>query len=513
VLLYGPNYTARVGMGYTDEGPRLGFLLTTALRGAQWDIGDQPIPFQLPTDMVTSSYSFFGRGVGITRKGANSRLFVFVGGTSQYFSTPFVSSAQVDRAAAAVFWEHRLTSSLRFTSHNILSNTQTSIQALEWRPQEDLTLALAGGIGNSRPYWATGVQWDHDWLSVDAGYTRASRNFRRVRVRSPMLTESDGAAVRVDVRPRRWLGFHFQRQNYLIADADPAHDPHVAVTGAGTWARIGDVQVHGSWYRSHAAAGGADSMMVGGRRRFTSWLEAGADYLTSRPERGPAVHASIITVREVLSPRLSLTQVISLGNGRRTYSFGGNFTSNIATIGVEYQTVFSPAGLGELQFRQVLALTLRLQLPQNLQANVDTQVSPLGETRYSAYMTSFLYRGFGARPGSFPSGAIADYIIRGRVVDELGRPISGAAVMVGTEMAFADSQGQFFVRREKQKEYPLQVVLDQFMLPGKYEVVSAPSVARSAPEGREELVEIVLRRIPARRPTPAGAVASAPATR
>jgi len=504
LYLYGQRYTARVGLGFTDEGPRVGFLLTAPIRGMQWDFGDQPIPFTLPTDMASNSYSFFGRGVGITRKGADSKLFIFAGGTSRFFSTPFVSSASIDEAAAAIFYEKQLTPSLRFTSHNIFSGRQTAIQSLEWKPRDNLTMAFAGGIGNSKSYWSSSLEWSHNWISVQAGYSRAARDFRRVRVRSPMLTESDRESVRVELRPTRWLGMSVHRQNYLLANPQPGTNPRIAVTGLSAWGKVAGTQLHGSLYRSQGAGGGADSMMVGARRRIFSRLEAGADYLASRPSNGPEMRAGVITLREFITPRFSVTQVISVGGGQKSVAFGGNFISNFATVGVEYQTVFTPLiAAGQTQFRQVLALTLRFQLPHDMQASLDTQISPLGETRYSAHMASYLYRGFGPHAGNrVPSNAFSDYIVQGRVLEVQGQPVSGAALLIDSELVFADSRGQFFLRRNKQREYPLEVALDQFMLPGKYEVVSAPSRVRTAREGQGETVEIVLRRLPARVPAP-----------
>lgn len=504
LVLYGQNYTARVGLGWTDEGLRSGFQFTMPWRGLLLDLGDQAIPFVLPTDVQNNSYAFFGRGAGVTRKTGRSTLFVFGGVTSQYFSTPFVSSAKADTAAGAVYFDRQLTGSLRFSSRNILSRTQTSIQALEWKPRENLTLAAAGGMGSNQPYWSTSLDYHRNWISLQAGYSRAGDTFRRVRVRAPQLSESDRETLRIELRPRRWLGFNVHRQNYLAADPAPGSNPRIGVTGVGAWGVALDTRVHGSWFRSRGEQGGADSLIFGGRRQITSRLEAGADYLHSKPERGEAVSAAVVTLRETLTRRLMLTQVISLGEGQRSVAFGGHFSSNRLTLGVDYQTVFTPLLTpGRTQFRQVLGLTVRVQLPRNLQANLDTQVSPLGETRYSAHMSSYLYRGFGVSPNGVPSGAFSEYVVRGRVRDEKGQPVNGAALWIGSELVFTDSRGTFFLRVKKAREYSLQVALDQFTLPGRYEVVAAPASVRAVPEDQIEFAEIVLRRLPLRRPAPA----------
>ncbi|MGH9858565.1 MAG: hypothetical protein ACRD5F_00930 [Candidatus Acidiferrales bacterium] len=505
LILYGENYTARVGLGFADGRPRPGFQLNLAWREMQWDLGDQAIPFVLATDLANTAYSFFGRGVGITRKNADgSTFFVFGGATAEFFSTPFVASATADTPAGALFWNTPLSPSVRFSSYNVFSGTQTSIQALDWRPKEHLKLAFSGGMGSNQPYWGTSLDYDWSWISVDAGYSRAGRNFRRIRVQAPQVTESDRELIRVELRPRHWLGFSALRQNYLIADAQPGTSPRVAVTGLGAWATLLETQVHGSWYRSHGASGSADSLMVGGRRSITSRLQAGADYLRSRPERGAAIGVGVVSLREVLTRRLSLTQIISIAARQRSVAFGGHFVSNRVTIGVDYQTVYTPLLVpGRTQFRQVLGLTLRFQLPHNLQASLDTHVSPLGQTRYSAHMTSFFYRGFGAAPGSLPSGAFAENIVRGRVVDVEGQPVRGAALLIDSELVFTNSNGEFFLRRKKAKEYVLQVLLDQFALPGRYEIVAAPALVRALPEDQAEFVQIILRRRPAGPPSPA----------
>ena len=87
-------------------------------------------------------------------------------------------------------------------------------------------------------------------------------------------------------------------------------------------------------------------------------------------------------------------------------------------------------------------------------------------------------------------------VVRGRVVDETGDPIFGAALQVDGELLFTDSQGIFLVRRRKAKELRLEVLLDQFMFPGAYTVLSVPHTVKPAPEELSEMNEVVLRKSP-----------------
>jgi outer membrane protein OmpA-like peptidoglycan-associated protein len=62
-------------------------------------------------------------------------------------------------------------------------------------------------------------------------------------------------------------------------------------------------------------------------------------------------------------------------------------------------------------------------------------------------------------------------------------------------MAFTNSRGEFFLRARRPQRYDLTVPLEDFLLPGHWEVVAAPGEAVAEPEDRARGVEIVLRRV------------------
>lgn len=104
--------------------------------------------------------------------------------------------------------------------------------------------------------------------------------------------------------------------------------------------------------------------------------------------------------------------------------------------------------------------------------------------------SAFLYR----HGGLTGKATLYENVVRGRVVDDTGQPIFGAALGVDGELVFTDSQGIFLVRRRKAKELRLEVLLDQFMFPGAYKVLSVPRTVKPAPEELSEINEVVLRR-------------------
>src|ERR1700687_171633 len=200
-------------------------------------------------------------------------------------------------------------------------------------------------------------------------------------------------------------------------------------------------------------------MALGVRRMFTRHFEAGADFLRSGYAKTTPTHSLVGNLREILNSRFSLTQILTHSSGQTNIAFGGIFISNLVSVSVDYQTVFLPfVQNAPGQFKQVMVLSLHFQLPHGLQFNMDTNVTPLGQVRYTAYGSTYAYRGLGRTSGgtSF-TGSFFQNIVRGQVLDPEGEPIAGAALQIGAELAVTDSNGNFMVRVKKAGDLNLTV--------------------------------------------------------
>ncbi|MBI3484308.1 MAG: hypothetical protein HY012_04050 [Acidobacteria bacterium] len=496
VEIRGANYTGRIGLGLLNGKLRYGFSYSTSWRNILWSSGDQSIPFSLPTDIFNGSYYFLGRGVSASWKDSRNSLFVYGGATSKGFSTPFLNLADAQSKTALIFYQRKLTPSLRFFSRNVLAARQTSLQSLEWAPSDRMKMALSGGIGNNQPYWAGSLSLDKKWIEVEASYSRAGDAFRRIRVEAPLSSETDRENIHVTLKPLRNLQFTASRQNYLAPLQSGVASERATVNSYSAWTILRGFQFHGSFFDSTAGLGRARGLTVGGRRNWFNRVETSADYMRSAPSRGPTFHSIVGTLRERITPRISISQVVTFSNGQTNVSFGGSFLSNRFSVGVEYQTIFLPfQTTGLPQFKQVIAVNLRLRLWSGMEINGATDVTPLGKIRYTAYATGFAYRGASAERGSAASGAIYDYVVRGHVMEEGGQPVRGAALKIDDDIVLTDSQGSFVLRRKKPKESELSVAFGQFVLPGNYQVVSAPKMVNAAREETAELYEVVLKRL------------------
>jgi hypothetical protein len=494
--LHAQNYRARIDLGYLGR-PGLGFSFSRPYKNSQIALGDQPIQFLLPTDIFNNSFYFLSRGLSISRKLTDGKLFVFAGMTSNGYFAPFLSVAHNDTPASAIFYERQVSRSFRFYSHNIISHRQTSIQALEWSDRKDIKMALSAGLGNNQGYWSSSFTLNKRWVALDACYSGYGEAFRRVLVTTPQLTENDRENIRFELTPLKNVRIVASRNNYLSSIV-PNVLERASVQGFGVGAGIAGFELHGSLFQSSTKSGDSSALALGGRHMITRHFEAGADFLRSGYSKGTSTHSLIGNLREILNSRFSLTQIITRSNGQTTIAFGGEFISNLVSVTVDYQTVFLPflqSAAG--QFKQVAVVGLHFQLPHGVQVNMDTNVTPLGEVRYTAYASTYAYHGMGSNsPGASFSGAFFRYVVRGRVVDAEDEPIAGAALRIGSELAVTDSDGNFLVRLKKVGDLNLQVAFEEFTATGSYIVISAPASVKATRKEDTQDYRIVLKRVP-----------------
>lgn len=394
----------------------------------------------------------------------------------------------------ALFLRHRLSSTVRLSATTLFADRQTVVPGIEWQLSPDITTALAAGIGSDRPYAASSLVLREGKLGVRAAYAWNPNRFRRAAVPNPNQTEIDreNLAVTYD------LGTEFQigvsRQNFVQDSADSK--PAQRASGNSLFAA-------GRWKELRLTAGLYDSRSNGIRnlssyyavgRQLRTWLDAELFVLQSRPAGRPSSTTPVANLRWRLSPKLSLMQQISFHQHEPTVLFGASLITAIGEFGADYQIVHQPFQPFN-PFRSTLNLTARLQLG-SYSTRIGTYVQPDGSVDYSASGSTFLYMGaFGGVQPQRVGESLGRYVVRGIVRDESGNPVEGAAVDLSGEMAFTNSQGEFFVRVRRPTRYRLEMQLREFLFSGRWEVVTAPSEAVGEPEDRAHGVEIILRRV------------------
>lgn len=495
--VHAQNYQGWFGVGSLHGQMTLGASLGWRWRGNLLTFGDNHIPFRLPTDVFDGSQYFLGRGAGISLTRGRLSLIGFAGATATGFNAPFFRGARAEDGVGTLFLDFKLSPKLTLFSRNVLSNRQTSINGLEWQPRPSLKTSLAGGVGANQGYMASSLTFERPWISVKGSYVLAGGQFRRIVVQSPLNSETDRENILVTLRPKPFLDFSAGRFNLLQPASTTQPGIRASVDQFSAGARAAKFRFSASLFRSKVRGIGTEGTSFSVGRNFADRFDATAYLLHSRSDRSPSSTSVLAMLREVLTPRISLLQTVTQSGGRTSAAFGGDFHSNPVSIGVSYQTVYSPFRTGNA-FRQVLLLNLRLQPSGNFLVNLGSYVAPDGSVKYTAYGSTFVYHGQ-QEPGTPPTFKFPKYTVRGRVVDQEGQPVAGAAVRIDGDVLFSNSAGVFFLRKKKARSCRVEVLLDQFLVPGSFEVVSFPATVIPSIEESETPILIIVRRLGASR--------------
>jgi hypothetical protein len=486
------GWEGALGLGYLD-GLRVSAFVERRIGRDTLRIGDDIVPMLLPSDLFSSASGLLVQGVGIRRTTRRARVYVFGGAGATALPSPFFSALRAEKGLGIVQAERDLSPTLTAITHAIVSDRHTLLQGLRWRPSPEVTTALTAGMGASEPYGAAAVSIRHRWADLKAAYVRMSERFRRTDAPMPVQSEIDRENVLLTLHPFSTFSLSVGRQNFRH-DTSLAGPPSRATVNQlfGT-ARVAGVTASAGAFESFAGAERTVSSFVGAGRALGSWIQTDLFLLRVWEPVLARSTSPVLHLREFISPRLSLLQVIGYENRRATISLGGSFTSGLASVSLDYHIVHTPYRIRK-PFAQALALAVKLQLG-GYQLDGTSFVTPDGRVNYTATGSTFLYmNASGAGSGRPFELRFERYLVQGRVVDEDERPVEGAAVRIGDDIVFSDSQGRFFHRVGGSRPLAVRVALDEFTLPGRWEVVAAPDTATPAREPEATPVTIVVRK-------------------
>jgi hypothetical protein len=508
-----PGYDGWMGIGWLDGHFTLGANVRTEFHGLNLTAGDQTLKFELPTDVFGTSYHFLARGVGVSGSFRGFEFKALGGVSSTGAGTPFFRGARRDRNLGLLFADRQVSPSLRLSARTVISDRQTSIAGFEYKLNPWLTTALAAGMGGNEKIFASSLVAEKGWMSLKAGYSALGDEFRRVTARAPLNAEVDRDNVLLTLRPRDNLTITAGREHLLSSNDEESGAITVSrarVHSLGASYSFAGVRLGTSFYDTVTDGFASRAFSVSAGRAITRRVDVSGGYFRSdsQAQSFQTINAS---VRENITRRIRLLQVVNRAAGQTSFSFGGDFESNKFAVGVSYQTVYVPFR-PEKPFVQAMAVNLRLQPWRSLQVQLQTAVAPDGSVRYTGYGSDYFYRYAGLQGPQQRRGLDSlKYLVRGRVTDEAGLPISGAALQVDGELVFTNAAGEFFVRLANAGPHSFRVVMEEFLTPGTFEVISAPAQVMGKRDDAAGEVHVILRRIVRSRRGPAPNPPQAPA--
>jgi len=486
-----------IGGGYSNSVDLGGYLQT---RVDHYDLGagDRYLPFSLATDVFDSSRYFSARGLFVHRDNESDSWTAFAGATSADTSHFFYHSFATEDPVSGFIYTRKLTDRLTLQSFNVVQSKVTSIQSLKYALRQNWTVSGSGGMGYGNHFAAIATDYSLPRLQVTAGYTSVGDNFQLMTGTTNLAPERVGANVHVRFQPWKRLQLSGDHDKFLSLGL-PTNTPAIPVTldslSASTWLK--GFSLSGAISNSSSGLLKNKTESVSVSRDLISHLSASASFMRFQLQSGPS-NLAIGTLREKISPRLSIYEGISKSGNTNNVVWGMQIFSNRLTFGLENNVYYSPlaGAFNGKQYGQAWTVNIGLPIIHGIRLHADTYVDPAGQTRYTTWADGIGFSRGGEQvpqTSSTTNASIGSYIVRGRVQDPTGKPIWGIAVQVDGQTGFSDSDGEFFLRFPHSDTYPVAVLNERSLNRTDYEVVIAPATATSQPEKIAAPIIIVLR--------------------
>ncbi len=496
----GPSYDASLSGGIVAGKLVGGANVTRMIGHTTWVLGDDYIPFVLPTDTFDTSHYLVAVGAGGKGTLLGADVFAFAGALSNSFNSPLFEGVRAETPAGILFLKKPLGPHWTAASNIIFSSQTTAIQALQWRPGKSLDLAVAGGVGADQPYGAASFDLNPSRIDVKAAYVAAGSQFHRVAMAAPLMSEPDRENVMLTFRPAKGLSLSAARNNFLspVSNSQTSVRSSVDNLSAG-WQWLG-TGLTSSLYHSAWQGMTNDAAAYTAERNITTWIHTSASYLQSWPSHGPRTRTFVSNTSEKVTPRLRVTELVSRSQGQTTVAFGGGFLSNPISITADYQTYYVPQRISA-PFEQALILDLQLHVFHGITLHGGSLVAPDGSLRYTADAQAVaVHEGKFAPPGfgdvnNLERASLGGVLVRGTVLDTDRHPVAGAALMVDGLLVYTNDDGIYSLRERKPRAHRLRVLPDQFLNGGGYRVVSAPATISGAPENQGPETVIIVERV------------------
>lgn len=489
--VWGHGYEASLGIGYLD-GIKVGVAGRRLIGGRDTlRLGNDLLPMTFDTDVFGLGTALFAQGASIQRRRGRTQAWVFTGTSASALAAPYFGSQRPMHAMGWARLRHDVSRVLSVSGHAVATDRQTLMGSARWQPRRGVTGSTTLGLGSNVPYAAVALDVTRPTLDLKATVAGMGQGFRRASGPMPLQTELERENALITWKPIEGWSLGVGRQHFRQDSSFAGIPQRASLTQLLATGRVAGVAFSGGWLHSEAGRVPNVSSYFTGKRDMTSWLQGEFYLLRVWEPRISRNTTPVVLLRETLSSRLSLLQAITRDAGRTNVSLGGTLGAGLSSISVDYQVAHSPY-LSANPFVHSMGVNAKLHV-RGVNLAIGSFVTPDGRVHYSAQGNTFMYRG---TEGPATGGSRVDaFVANGRVVDSAGVAIAGAAIEIGGDLLYTDSQGRFFVRRPTGRALSLRVVLDDFLVPGTFEVVTAPADVRPARDERGSAIVIVLRRL------------------
>ena len=494
LLVRSRDQEVRLAVGTIRGELRFGTLLRKRLRGYTFGFGDDAVDLRLPTDLSSGTRYIPSRGASLSFERRNTQVFALVGTTSASFGAPYLQAADWGRPLGVLLLDKQLNPSVKLFSRTLIAKRGTFINGIAWKPHPALEIDGAAGMAAGRRYTASSATLRHRWLRAEAGYVDTATEFRSATLDSSASADIVRENVEVTLAPGQQWSIHVARRHLVLPHHIEKARTGVAVNHLAATLNVAAIRVGAGVFETRGGDIDNIGTSVNVGRTIGDRTDFSMSYFGSRTAEGRVSNSVVATVRQAINPRLSLAGFATRSDGQTTLKFGGEFLSNLLTVGIDYHTVYAPFHR-ESPFVQGLGVNATVQPFGSLRLQFGTVVTPTGDVRYSVSGGHSFHRS--SSPSARSAGfRLAKYLVRGQVSDEAGKAVAGAVLRINDDVVLTDADGRFFARTSKPRALSLTVVTNEFRGPARFTVVSAPAQLIPATDDKVRDVSIVVSRQP-----------------
>ncbi|HWR36730.1 MAG TPA: hypothetical protein VN622_12750 [Clostridia bacterium] len=474
-----------LSIGYSQQ-LDVGAYVAYKYRSYQLGAGDHLQTFHLDTDNFESGRYFYGRGLHVTRNGENQRWTAFGGVTTIQTSPILYQSFQQQDPTGAFFFQKELNKKWSFHSTSIVQGKVTSLHSFRYRPLTNLALSAAAGVGSNQHYAALGTDYTNKFVQFNASFTSAGDRFQRIGGVSITAPERIGPNLRLRVTPMRSLSATYEHGKYRGVNIDqPSAARDATLDSLSASSSIKGVQLSGLLTASSSGSLWTHTQSFTASRNLLNGSLGFAGTVMRQNTQSSDLRTFLFSADQKVTTRFRLHEYYSRTGRTNTITGGGQFVSNLATIGVDHQMIYTPlAGTGK-DVVQAWTVNFNIHIIDSIRLHGDSYIDPTGRVRYTGWLDGIHFsRASDQDEPQSPTATVnfGKFVVKGIVQDEKGAPVWGIAVQVDGKLAYTDNSGRFFIRFRRGETSPVAVLVEQSLSPLSYEVVQAPVSARAETE-------------------------------
>lgn len=491
--MYEGDRVTQFSAGYAQGQMQFGMLREARWRDKSIAVGDQRSTFNLAADLQDGGISTSVRGVRLARENQRSGYAFFTGKTGASFQSQFLQSQDAQHALAYLTWHHSITPRFTLSGVTVQREKHTTVLSAAQRIGSRSLFAISAGITEGSPVARIALDLHQPtWRVI------ATQSFGQWKMRREQRDE--------DERPMERSGLNISAQKELwhavLLEGSQSKFRNPADNTQSTMHEAGVSFHQGKLLGAVRLLNSADGTLnASGRIAFAGWRarrwEVRATAMETESSTVEKQRSILFDSEQRITERLRISESVNFNRDTYNLAFGGRYESRLGSISLEHHTVYVPFG-ASAGLQRITSIGVRIHPFGNYGFAIDQVLGGGMRNAYTA-VADTVFEGSlqGPEMHRVRMPKLAPFLLKGLVMDEDQKPIRGAAINVGDDTVFTDSEGRFEKRVVGVNEVRVALDPQQFLTA---ELYKAQTGVQYVKPGAQQLGEnnLILRVRPCR---------------